>query len=132
MEIKHQHFPPYATFQLLSIPSPLRTYIRTYLATSPQKVRFSTFRKPRCQLYETTPLEKYTEAIEMPGNPPKNKSPINAISEHDRISYEPPPNMRPHPHHKIPISKMYDKIKDGCHLYEQPPTATMPGETTGR
>ena len=37
--------------------------------------------------------------------------------------------IKPHPHYKISISKMYDKIKDGCPLHEQPPTATMPSET---
>ena len=39
--------------------------------------------------------------------------------------------MKPHPHHKIPISKMYDKISDEYPFHEQLPTPTMPDEIAG-
>ena len=67
----------------------------------------------------------------MPRKPLKNKPLIEAIFEFRWGVHEPPLKMKPHPRHKIPISKMYGKIKDGCPLYEQLPTVTMPGETTG-
>ena len=67
----------------------------------------------------------------MPTKPLKHKPLIEAIFEFRWELGEPSPEMNVDPHHKIPISKMHDKIKDGCPLHEQSPTATMPGETTG-
>ena len=39
--------------------------------------------------------------------------------------------MKTHPYHKIPISKMYDKISDEYPSHEQLPIATMPDEIAG-
>ena len=68
----------------------------------------------------------------MPRTPLKNGPLIEAISELRWELQEQTPGMKPHPHHKIPISKMYDRISDEYPFHEQSPTATMPGETTGR
>jgi uncharacterized protein (TIGR04255 family) len=68
----------------------------------------------------------------MPRKPSKNKPLIEAISEPRWKPHEPSPKIKPHPHHEIPISKMYDNINDEYPFHEQLPTSTMPGETTGR
>ena len=58
---------------------------------------------------------------EVPRKPLKNKPLIEAIFELRWELQE--PGMKPHTHHKIPISKMYNKTSDECPFHE--PTATM-------
>jgi len=65
----------------------------------------------------------------MPRTPLKNKPLIEAIFELRWELHEQTPGMKPHPHHKIPISKMYDRISDEYPFREQSPTATIPDET---
>jgi hypothetical protein len=65
----------------------------------------------------------------MPRNPLKNKPLIEAIFEFRWRPQE--PEVKPNTHHKIPISKMYDKISDEYPFHEQLPTPTMPDEIAG-